>query len=301
MKDTLSVRAIQQEDGRFLVCWKWRVGQAKNPVMGKIAVTIDSSHTNDRAALAEIRALYYLLEDRQIHGPRRLGNNLRIEVSSGAIRKSLRKGSLKCAGVGTTSKDHIAAASTFLATKYFEAKVDVAAWRDEEPKAEESIVELMLGAEFPQLALECPLMQAKVGITRHAMHRVVARIDQKLDRYSEDDLLDVPDTRWSAAWRWLEGVLANPNLCVPKLTQQAYRRTRQKYGDSSFYLHFPDAQAIFIGVKERGGRANIVSALREDVYRPFIQLPKHVSGQRLIGPREAEAIRWRNRQKTTQA
>jgi len=298
MMDTISVHATQREDGVFMVAWKWRCGKALHPVMGKIAVTVDPVHTEDRAALAELRALYYLLEDRQIHGPRRLGKNLHVEISSGAVRKALLKGSLKVYGVGKTAKNHIAMAAGFLATKYFEAKVDAAQWRDETPAREEDLVQVEQGYEWLYPTIACPLLQCHVGVTRHAMHRLVGRIDQKRDQYSEDDLSDVPDARWGAAWRWLETILANPNLCVPKLTAEAKKRTINKYGEKSFYLHFPDAQTIFIGSKDKMGNDTIVSVLRENVYRPMIQPRHYILGQRVISAKEMAAVQSRSRQRS---
>ena len=50
--NTLSLKTTAQEDGTFLTQWKWRYGQARQPIVGSMSVVVDASHAEDRSALA---------------------------------------------------------------------------------------------------------------------------------------------------------------------------------------------------------------------------------------------------------
>lgn len=277
--DTLSLKTQLQEDGRYAVSWQWWQGKTQEPHAGLVHVSVDPSHDQDRALLAELRALYYLLEDRKIHGQNRLGNGIRIEVSAGAVRKALLKGSLKSTGVGKTQKPHVAAAVDFLATKYFEAEIEVGRWREVECRSnEQAIVEQ--GRAFLRPLISCALLNMNVVVTRHAMARYVARIDQKLDRHTEDDLSGVADSRWSAAWRWLEKILSNQNLQVAKLRPEARQRLAKRYGAGTQYLCFPDAQVVLIFQRDRN--ACVLATVMSSETAGFLEKEAYIVGQSIV-------------------
>lgn len=279
--DTLTLKTTQNADNAFMVAWQWRQSGARQPVTGEVDVAVDPSHKEDRASLAELRAIYYLLEDRQIHGDKRLGNGVKIEVSAGAIRKALLKGALKTTGVGKTQKVHIAAGVDFLATKYFEAEIDVGKWREAtEPKSFER-ASVVLEAAFPRPLLRCDLLDSDVMVSRHAMSRYVARIDQGLTRYTEDDLSAVPDVRWSAAWRWFERVLCNSNMEIAKIVPQARKRFESKYGASVQYLRFPDAKTVLVLRKDKGCLV-LSTVMRDDTYTGFLEKDPYIVGQKIV-------------------
>lgn len=123
--DTLAVNTISLNDGTFTIRWKWRRQQARQPSKGGVVrVSLpNNGWAQDKPILAELAAIHRLLEVERVHGEGRLGNNIRIQTTFGAIRKALLKGALKENGRGDTDKTHVALFSKFLATKYFEAEI----------------------------------------------------------------------------------------------------------------------------------------------------------------------------------
>ena len=277
--DTLSTKP-ELRDGQILVNWQWWQGTTKTPHVGQIAVRLDSAHQSDQLAIAELAAMYHLLEERAVHGVGRLGNGLRIQTASGAISKALRKGALKATGKGETVKAHIAAAADFLTTKYFEAEVEVAPWREAEPKSfTESAIDV--GPRLPRATLECTVLGGPVGVSRHAMARYIARIDRRLSRYEEEDLTAVPNGRWTAAWRWFERVLKGKSLETAQVRPEATRKLQAKYGSTAKYLRFPDARAILVCRADHGDMV-VATVLRDDAYSGFIEKDAYMVGQRIV-------------------
>ena len=144
----LAVSTDPVEGGDFITRWKWKTNPNSRPIQGSLRVSVNEVHASDRAALAEIHALHYLLEVREIHGENRLGTDMRVCLSSSAVRKALLKGSLKVHGTGKAESAAVGAAATFLATKYFEATYEVQRWKDEEPKAVEPRCIFLWGQGF---------------------------------------------------------------------------------------------------------------------------------------------------------
>ncbi len=278
--DTLNLRTELVDAANARFSWQWHQAHASQPVAGELLIRLDPAHEQDGATLAELFGIHHLLEVRKIHGQNRCGNGIRIQLSAGEIRKALLKGSLKSSGVGATKKAHVAAAAEFLATKYFEASFEIGKWRDAEPKSFES-AQLELGAAFPRLRLECPLLGTSVAVSRHAMHRYVGRIDQRLDIHAENDLSAVPDSRWTAAWRWMDRVLRNPNLAVATVRPEAQARLQAKYGEGAHYLRHPDTQSILVFRTDAQG-LTLATVLRDNAYAGFIEKDAYVVGQRLV-------------------
>ncbi len=282
--DTLTLRTERgaSEANAYTVRWQWRQKGAKLPLAGEIAVTVDPMHANDRAALAELLAIQYLLEVRQIHGEKRMGKGVAIEVSLGSIRKALLKGSLKASGMGKTDKDHVATCAEFLATKYFETTVSVGTrWHEGECKSFEATA-LELGAQFPRLRLPCPLLGEPVAITRHGLYRFIARIDQRLSKWDEDDLTKVPDTRFTAAWHTMEKVLVSKRLDELHVRKGLSAAMAKKYGATTRYLKFSDAlvPAVLVLRKDATGYV-LATVLREDQAN-FVEKPGYIVGQRVV-------------------
>lgn len=289
--DTLSLNTTPNPDGTFTTRWKWRQGGAKQPLAGEIAVRLDESYRDDRVIIAELGAIHYLLENRHIHGENRLGAGIKIEVSFGAIRKALLKGALKKSDKGDTEKKHVAGCASFLATKYFEADVAVwRKWRDEEPKTFER-AEIAIGESFPRAAQYCALLGDKVIITRHAMRRQIARIDtrnpDKPKPVSEDDLSNIPDRWWGAAWRWFGSIFKEgSNLRRVRLLPRWHAYYARKYGQSQYLWH-PDSQAIVIVANDHGSL--VASTVIHDKYAAIERDPVQI-GQKLVSYHEWRAM-----------
>lgn len=282
--DTLSVTTAEGVDGAFMTRWQWRQSGAKQPLAGEIVVRLDESYRYDRAIIAELAAIHYLLEERQVHGKNRLGNGIKIEVSFGAIRKALLNGALKKKDEGNTDKGHVAGCATFLATKYFEAEIVVGRkWQDDEPKSFEQ-AEITVPASFPRPKVHCHLLGEDVLITRHAMRRQIARIDAnnpgKPKLLDENDLSIIPDKWWGIAWRWFGNIFKEgSSLRRVKLLPKWHAYYVRKYGPGSQYLWHPDSQGVVIVRRDHGNL--VVATVIHDEYAAIERDPVQV-GQHLV-------------------
>lgn len=281
--DTLFARAIEGEDGVFLVDWQWLPHNAIHPTAGSIRFAVDAVHKIERAALAELRALYQLLERMQVHGTSsRLGNGIKLCVSHRSIRDALSKRALKQTKVGKTDKAAIATAASFLATKYFEAAIEVKRCPEVEPKKVLPCVDLdPQGPEFDRIVIDCPALGEPVSVSRHAIHRYVARIDQGRGKLDEDDLSDVADARWSAAWRWFVRILPSPNLVRAELLPKVKEKYERTFGKDCHYLHFPDA-GVLLPVQRDSKGLIVTTVIRLSPYAPLIEMPGYVVGQTIV-------------------
>lgn len=290
--DTLSVKTTPNENGTFTALWKWRQHGAKQPIAGEIVVRLDESYRHDRAIVAELAAIHYLLEERHVHGENRLGAGIKIEVSFGAIRKALLKGSLKKSDEGDTDKRHVAGCATFLATKYFEADIVVGRkWKDEEPKSHER-AEIRIPAQFPRPKIHCHLLGKDIAITRHAMRRQIARVDAsnpgKPRPIDENDLSNFPDNWWATAWRWFGNVSKEgSSLRRVKLLPQWHARYMKRYGTGTTYLWHPDSRAVIIVKRDHGSL--VAATVIHDEYAAIERDPVQV-GQHLV-PHQARKAR----------
>ncbi|MGG4053326.1 MULTISPECIES: hypothetical protein [Delftia] len=280
--DKLFTRVSERATGAFLVEWQWLPHGAAQPTVGSLSFEVDAYHKDDRGALAELKGLYYLLEHKHVHGERRLGNGVKLCVSSGAIRKALAKNALKKTMSGKTDKAAVANAATFLATKYFEATVEVARWPEMTPKSVVPCEEVEdLGRQFDRITIDCPLLGESVSLSRHAMHRYVARIDQKRDKLDESDLSSVADARWTAAWRWFARIFPNPSLVRAELLPKVKAKFEAKYGKDCHYLHFQDAGVLLVVRRDSVGLI-VATVIRLSPYEPLIVLPDYMVGQGLV-------------------
>jgi hypothetical protein len=279
--DRLSVNTQANVDGSFSVLWNWSVDAAtvrRQPNRGgTIRVTLDEKHQEDRSILAELAALHHLLEVRQIHGENRLGVNLTIEVSAGAIKKALAKGALKKDGKGGTSKKHVADCAEFLATKYFEANIETGKWRDEEPKVVKNH-DVHLG-DYPSAPIYASILGENVIVTRHAMFRTVGRIIERKDSKEADDLSDVPTERWSSAWGWFQNIFREgSNLQLASIVPREWKRIVGEYKCKPIILYFPDARAIPV-LKRTPYGIKVVTVLRDSEYNRILEKPPVQAGQ----------------------
>lgn len=279
--DDLSLNTTPNPDGTFTTRWKWRQQHARQPGKGGVVrVSLpNNGWAQDKPILAELAALHPLLEVEQVHGQGRLGNNIRIQTTFGAIRKALLKGALKENGRGDTDKTHVALFSKFLATKYFEAEIEVLRpdkWRDEEPK-------LRLDFDLVVTGVPTVTVDSIVGplvVSRHALNRVVGRCicraELRAQGKTENDLKHLPDRRWTSAWEHLERVL--PNTVRGCVVESEHRRVLRKYGKNPVYLWHQDSGLVYVIVRESYG-LELVTAI-DDEYWVARNIPTQ-SGQHL--------------------
>lgn len=274
--EKLCVRTRQNDDGKFLVDWAWRQGASYENASraGTVTVTVADEYQEDRAILAELRAIYLLLEEQSIHGENRLGTSMTIEVSAGAIRKTLAKGANKSAGKGVTSKNHVARASNFLATKYFEAQIVVGRWKYPTNVKEVRDFETTFD-RYPVCSVYFDVIGEDVIITRHAMLRAIARVLMNNPAPDENDLTALPDRWWATAWRWFEKVgKAGSEMRVVNVPERKMAMMVRKYQCKPIVLHMPHTQAVLI-LKKTGYGTKVLTVLRADEYNTnILHVPK---------------------------
>jgi hypothetical protein len=284
--DTLSVNTIEGSRNSFTAKWEWYQHGAKQPLAGEVLVRLDESYLDDRRIIAELGSIHHLLEERHIHGSNRLGDGIKIEVSAGAIRKAVLKGSLKKSDKGDTEKKHVATVATFLATKYFEAEVKVwKNWKDKEPKSFE-FSEITVPENFPWAGIRCHLLGEDVMITRHAMRRYIGRLNldnpDKPEIPDENDLSHVPDKWWGTAWRWFNKIFqADSTLRRVNLLPKWHARYVRKYGHGSIYLWHQDSQGVIIVQRDRDSGHFVAKTVIHEKYANIKKDPVQC-GQRLV-------------------
>jgi hypothetical protein len=279
--DTLSVSTLRTDDGGFNVRYRFvQEGGKLASVAGVVSVVLADrpDWQEDRAILAELAALHFLLEVRQVHGANRLGNGLRLDVSSGAIRKAVAKGALKKNDAGTTSRVHVAHFCQFLATKFFEATVEVVPpgkWSEMESRRESN--EAITVETWPDASIVSAL--GKVVVRRHALNRFVERCMVPEEIAAGASLVDIPDYRWTRAWRALEKIV--PQADAVQVPPKEAQRITRKYGADVHVLSHSSSQSVLILKKEPSGDYSLVTVLRGNDDCKLIELPR-VAGQRLI-------------------
>lgn len=288
--DALTLKTVLGEDGAFQVQWQWARRNQRIPQVGVLHVSVDPKWTQERAALAEVQAIFHLLQEREIHG-KGLGAGLAIRVSEKAIAQALQKKALKAHGVGKANPSPVIHAVEFLATKFFEAEVSLGKWDEPTKYKQFDATHIAVGLETPVIRIACPLLGQSLRISRHAMGRYIARIDQKLHKLDENDLSKVPNARWSQAWNWLSRLMLNPNLEEAQVSSKALTRVVAKYGEGTRYLRFPDAgnAILVIRVDDRG--PVVATVLVEDLYNPFFERLPVMKGAHLMSSSSAMAKR----------
>lgn len=290
--DLLTVRAEKKDAKICTVSWSFQQNMTPVARGGRLLVRLQGAQDADALAVAELRALYHLLEEREIHGTKRKGYNLTIEQSSGATKKALAKKSLKSMGAGKTDKKHIADAAEFLATRYFRAIIN-ASHKPHMPEFkvfEEATTILEPTRHIARIA--SPHFDQALGISRHALYRQVGRIDQKLvGKLAEDDLSGVDDARFDAGWDWLVKVLNGPSLreVFVRNDLQNSRRSQRYAGARYFAFSDSEVRAVLVVTKDPSGP--VLSTILREQNAVFLQLPGYMVGQQIVPAH----VRARNR------
>lgn len=101
----IAVSTRERDDGQFDVAY--RIHEAHPLANGVVRVSLASHIHQDRAIIAELAALRYLLCEANVCGPQRTGHGLQVEVSFGAIKRAVLQGAIKTTDAGKTDKAHI--------------------------------------------------------------------------------------------------------------------------------------------------------------------------------------------------
>lgn len=278
--DTLSVSTVPVDADRFEVRYKYAQLGAREPgVAGRVLVSLAQrpDWTQDRAILAELAALHHLLCVREVQGANRLGNRLCVEVSAGAIKKAVAKNSLKREDAGTTAKVHVARFCQFLATKYFQAQVEVVPplkWKEQ--AAKRVVDEEITVDDVPDAGVDSVL--GRLVVRRHALNRFIERCLAAAEIAQGKTLMEIPDERWTRAWRALETIV--PQASRAAMPPHEAARVRSKYGTGATILHHVGSQCVFV-VNQGPKRNELVTVIKGDEYCKLIELPK-VAGQKLV-------------------
>lgn len=275
--DTLSVMTNPVADDAFVTRWKWRRDNASIPSLGgAVTVKLSSRHAADKIILAELGAIHHLLCVAEVQGANRLGNGLSIEVSCGAIKKAVAKGALKKDDAGRTDKLHVAQFSQFLATKYFEASISVVAPSRQEFDEPRIIQNYESELDIPPMAF-IPSEAGNIVVSRHALNRFVERFAAADQIKAGMALSEVPDHKWTRAWRILETII--PQSKRIDIPGTEWLRIVRKYGEDTLAIHHPDSMNVFIVKREWFGLV-MVTALRDSEYNRIVpKLPKYAGGR----------------------
>ena len=282
--DTLIVSTEAEEAGSFMTHWQWVQKGWTQALSGVVRVHVPAHFIHERRTIAEARAIRYLLEERSVHGKNRLGAGIKLVVSTVELSRACSKRMLKQSGGGKALSTIVGIAAGFLATKYFEMIVEFGKPRPLESRKSEALVVIDQPSVITPLTHECLLLEMPVGITRHAMHRYIQRLDQKLMGIGSEDLSAVPDQRWSAAWQWFKKILSSPKLSVAKLIPYVEKKFNFKYGSDCIYLEFQDAGAILV-LKKTNDRFDVVTVLHDTPYTKIIDRDACLVGQQIVKSR----------------
>jgi hypothetical protein len=244
----------------------------------------------DREILAELSAIHYLLEKRRLGADNSIGH-LKVRFSCGAIKKALAKGALKKGDIGKTDKASVASWADFLATKYFEAQFEISKWV--EPELEQGEQYELTVYQKPTVPIFAKILEGDLLITRHSMYRLIGRILSPHSRDCEDDISDVPDARWTVAWKRLEKIFtSDSHLKRAEIVDAAWKHIVAKYKCEPIFLSDSANKAVFV-VKMDRGLYTLLTVLRDDIYNTSLKRPPVLFGDKLVNWHTAEAIKAR--------
>ena len=209
---------------------------------GVINITV-LDQLEDKIVIAELRAIQYLLEERQVLGDHVIGNaNTRITVSLGAIRKLKQ---------GRSDKAHLARYAEFLCTRFAGCRLEV----DKDDRVFRS-----QPSEQAALSISAPVLETiqvhgfgEVAVTRHVLERLAARLPQ--DRARDP----------ANVWKLLQRMAADRSVRevfrdCGTFTRLDYQRNGQ--GEGRYFLS-PKLNMILVVADNVRGR-NLVTAYQAD-------------------------------------
>lgn len=225
----LKVLTKQQPDGSFYVFWT----NSMRALRGAVRVEVPSG-MKDRAIVAELYALQYLLEIVEAVGENMAGNETtKLIVSTGAIKKLVLK---------TSDKVDLVPYATFLKTRFKGCPIKANKREDWISPVEPSIT---LNAEKPMPETMTVHGFGEIEITAHV-------VEQFAERFGKASLGD--------AWRALMKAASDARVVE---IEKDNPTTRLKYAlkgrEEGRYFYNP-ANKVMVVVAARGGKESIVTA-----------------------------------------
>lgn len=177
-----------EQSGVFDVYWACGIR-----TQGVVSVTL-ACKPEGPDVVAELSALRYLLEDREVCGQDRTGNSMRIVCSLGAVKKLAR---------GKSDKASLAPFALFLRTRFADAEIAVSKADDfiSYPKAHNHRDSVTVDGPVPSRLMLPDGLQ--VGITQHALEAYMVRYQNLVA---------------ANAWRALRAAMAQPDTKLQHAT-----------------------------------------------------------------------------------
>lgn len=195
----------------------------------------------DKPVIAEMFALRYLLEDKQVCGENRTGEGMRITVSSGAIKKAQRS---------DTDKTHLVRYAQFLATRFRDAEIEVEKDDSWVSNIAESTAPVRLDANQAIDELIYLHGFGDVVLSRHVLERYMERNKVK---------------GFAKAYKSLKRVAAS-SVIKPVLYSQNWELNKcLKHGVNAKVFNHADSLINFIVSLEEGGRNVLTTVVFEDI------------------------------------
>jgi len=226
-KRTLNIAALPGNDVDDYIPVHWRLDDADRQAIMYVSVP---RSFNDRGVIAELCSLNHLMSgSRPIFGASRAPASSTTSVTSGAIRKAMRK---------ETEKGEIVPFARFLFTAFCEGALEIdkdTSWASSLPV----IAMLRIDARpAPLENLPMPALADNVGVTRHAIERYQERVGTG----------SVAKTLTS-----LRRLLADEQTVTLDVSDRKRFSSLVKYGKATkFFIHRP-SKTIFVVVPEEGG------------------------------------------------
>lgn len=223
----LHVLAKSTTDGQFDVYW---TNTTLETLRGIIRVKVPAGE--DRNIIAELHALQYLLEDEEVIGFNAVGNaNIKLVVSSGAIKKLTRKAS---------DKAHLIEHAKFLTTRFYGCKIEVEKSEKWIGCAPERAERVALDASTPHEETIVVNGLGAVSVTSHVVERFAER------------LTEVRKTNFTLgeAWRVLRDIAVESQVAEVDRTSEKMRiRYAIKGSQEGRYFVHPVRKWVFVCTK----------------------------------------------------
>lgn len=219
----------------------WRLDQADR--QGVVRVMVPDAFGVDRPVIAELCALNFLMSPpRPVFGGPRAPASATVSVSSGAIRKLMRKESCREALVPFGR-------FLFVAFSECDLKVDQAkSWTDTLPVSQEYRIE---AAATNWERCDVQALKTVVGVSRHAIERYIERVGAK---------------NVSSALSSIKRLLASSDTTLLPVGDRRKQKRLAVHGKSATTLMHGPSKTVFVLVPD-GDDMVLASVYRDEVIR----------------------------------